>query len=287
MAESRLEFLLRVQNADGGWGYFPGKSSWLEPTAYAVLALQGAPGSDPATDRAWKALSSWQLPDGGWRPSGQVRGATWVSALALTVACFRKTYGDRLERTLHWLMSENGAECSWPMRAASYFHFLSTDVDVSHPAWPWRPGTASWIEPTAQTLIALKKVPPQYRSVSVDRRIRQGEAMIRARRGRDGGWNSGNPNVLKIDVPSYPETTALAILGLQGREHGGLIDTARHFRSASRSSLANAWLDIALRCLGDHPSAAANTNTDDSGDIMLSALQALGQPDGNYRCFQI
>ena len=30
-----------TQNGDGGWGYFAGKRSWLEPTVYALLALHG------------------------------------------------------------------------------------------------------------------------------------------------------------------------------------------------------------------------------------------------------
>ena len=39
--ESRLALLKATQNPDGGWGYFPGKPSWLEPTAYALLASSG------------------------------------------------------------------------------------------------------------------------------------------------------------------------------------------------------------------------------------------------------
>src|SRR5713101_6782474 len=72
MAESylgiRLEALRRAQNPDGGWAYFPGKSSWLEPTAYAALALHG----EPSADRAWKLLRTWQAKDGALRPSAEV-----------------------------------------------------------------------------------------------------------------------------------------------------------------------------------------------------------------------
>ncbi len=31
--------LLSAANADGGWGYYPGKASRLEPTCWALLAL--------------------------------------------------------------------------------------------------------------------------------------------------------------------------------------------------------------------------------------------------------
>ena len=54
--DARLQMLRRVQNPDGGWGYFPGKQSWLEPTVWAALALHG----DPAADRAWTMLETWQ-----------------------------------------------------------------------------------------------------------------------------------------------------------------------------------------------------------------------------------
>ena len=86
--ESRLEFLRASQNPDGGWSYFPGKGSWLEPTTYAMLALHGT-GSDQALDRAWKLVRSWQLADGSFQPSGEVKEGTWVTAHAVTLASIR------------------------------------------------------------------------------------------------------------------------------------------------------------------------------------------------------
>ena len=55
---TRREFLLQNQNRDGGWGYFPGKQSWLEPTAYAALVLHG----DPAAAKATALVLGWQNP---------------------------------------------------------------------------------------------------------------------------------------------------------------------------------------------------------------------------------
>src|SRR5262249_7832684 len=82
---ARLAALRSTQNPDGGWGYFRGKQSWLEPTAYAALALHG----EPAADRAWALLKSWQTKDGGWRPSADVQITHWDTALCVTLAAAR------------------------------------------------------------------------------------------------------------------------------------------------------------------------------------------------------
>ena len=54
------ESLRRSQNADGGWGYFPGKASRLEPTAFAALALAGTAESAAAA----AVLHQWPSTDG-------------------------------------------------------------------------------------------------------------------------------------------------------------------------------------------------------------------------------
>ncbi len=147
--------------------------------------------------------------------------------------------------------------------------------------------TPPWIEPTAHTLVALKRVWTRYRTEEVRHRIQEGEKLVLSRRCSDGGWNCGNPNVLNFDLPSYPETTGLALLGLQGRDEqelAGALDVARRFRAETKSSLAKAWLQIALRCHGQPLETPAETAWG-SSDIMLAAVQALGHPEGNYRLF--
>jgi Prenyltransferase and squalene oxidase repeat len=283
--ESRLQFLLASQNADGGWGYFPGKQSWMEPTAYAMLALHGRAGAGTAWDRAWGLVSSWQLADGSVRPNGGISDGTWVTALFVALASVRGEYDASAARAVEWLLRVVGAEHTVLMRTFSYFHLLKTKLNVSHEGWPWRDGNASWIEPTSLTLVALKKVAGKQSSSELAYRVREGEALVLSRRCADGGWNCGNPNVFNYDLPSYPESTAQALLGLQGRSGAELaapLGAARRFRTETKSSLAKAWLDIALRCHGENPSGPVE-EARVSADVMLAALESLAHPDGNHR----
>ena len=282
--ESRLEFLRASQNPDGGWSYFPGKGSWLEPTTYAMLALHGT-GSDQALDRAWKLVRSWQRPDGSFQPSGEVKDGTWVTALAVTLASVRGVDDASLRASVDWLLRVVGAEHNMWTRTGSFLHLIKARLDVSHEGWPWRDGNATWIEPTAHTLVALKKVAGQYRSSEVKSRVRDGEDLVLSRRCTDGGWNYGTPNMLYIDLPSYPETTGLALLGLVGRkerEFPGALELAQRFRAEAKTSLGKAWLEIALRCHGRNVAAPPETAWGLS-DVMLGSLEALGHPEGNYK----
>ncbi len=285
--ESRLEFLRASQNPDGGWSYFPGKGSWLEPTTYAMLALHGT-GSDPVLDRAWKLVRSWQRPDGSFRPSSEVNDGTWVTAQAVTLASIRGVNDQNTHSAVDWLLRVVGAEHNMWTRTGSFLHLIKARLDVSHEGWPWRDGNATWIEPTAHTLVALKKVARRYRTADVEKRIQDGEELILSRRCTDGGWNYGTPNMLYFDLPSYPETTALALLGLDGVTDPGVnqgLEVAKKFHAETKSSLGKAWLQIALRCHGkDVPTPAEAAFA--SRDVMLASLEALGHPEGNYKLFR-
>lgn len=283
--ESRLQFLRDSQNGDGGWGYFPAKQSWLEPTAYAMLALHGRSGAETTLERAWRLVGSWQLADGSVRPNATVADGTWVTALFVTLACVRGAYDANTASAVDWLLKVVGAEHSLAMRAFSYFHLLKTSLNVSHEGWPWRDGNASWIEPTALTLVALKKVSARHPSSEMAYRIREGEALVLSRRCSDGGWNCGNPNVFNYDLPSYPESTAQALIGLQGRagsQLSGALAAARRFRIETKSSLAKAWLGVALRCHHETPDAPAEEMRS-SPDVLLAAIETLAHADGNWR----
>ncbi len=250
-----------------------------------MLALNGTPGAEAALDRAWNLVRSWQLADGSVRTGAEILDGTWVTALVVTLASVRGVHDENVGRAVAWLLRVVGAEHNLAMRAFSYFNLLKTRLDVSHEGWPWRNGNASWIEPTALTLVALKKAAAHFPSAKLDRRVKEGEQLVLARRCSDGGWNCGNPNVLNFDLPSYPESTGLALIGLQGRRAKELsepLQAAQRFRMETRSSLAKAWLGIALRLHGENIQMPAEDARVPS-DVMLASLEALAHPEGNYR----
>jgi hypothetical protein len=274
---ARLDLLRRAQNADGGWSYFPGKQSWLEPTFYAALALHG----DPAADRAWALLQSWQRPDGSFRPSADVHISSWGTALCVTLANIRGDWGDPFHRGIANLLNTSGAESKLINRAVARVGILEAERDLSLKAWPWKPDTSSWVEPTAHALIALKKSSAKVPSAGLRDRVRMGEAELLNVRCSDGGWNYGSPSALHVDLPGYPETTGLALVGLQERQDlGKSLDLAGQWIQSSVSPLANAWLSIALRL---HGAAVPEGQTPQaSTDRMILALEALAAPEGNH-----
>src|SRR3974390_776401 len=74
------------QNHDGGWGY-AGNNSAVEPTVWALLALQAITGSAyEGQARALKWLAQLQRRDGGWPPRPDVAESTWVTGLVLLAA---------------------------------------------------------------------------------------------------------------------------------------------------------------------------------------------------------
>ena len=281
---TRLAVLRKTQNSDGGWGYFAGKSSWLEPTAYAALALAG----EAAADRAWKLLSSWQLPDGSWKPAAEVQGSSWGTSLCATIAMTRKEWGQPLQNGVKWLVGSSGVESNWLNVAAARLRLVKQERDIGLKCWPWKPGNSGWVEPTVHALVALKQASAKLSSSELGSRVRMGEAQLMDVRSRDGGWNYGSPAALGVDLPSYPETTALALVGLQGRDDlgndlGKAFDLARRQLRETPSPMARAWLTIAMRLHGVKPEELSG---DLQADLMITGIEALAAPEGNYHVMQ-
>jgi len=109
-------------------------------------------------------------------------------------------------------------------------------------------------------------------------RIATGERMLLERRCRDGGWNYGNRRVLGADLPSYPETTAMALMALNGHasvQWGAALNQAERMWRETRSPLARAWLAACLlQYRGERPKPAA-ADSRAANDIVVAAVEAI------------
>ncbi len=267
----RFDQLRSSQNQDGGWGYFPGKQSWLEPTVYAALALTRHPGSADRVQRAWALVRSWQNQDGGWRACSAVPQSSWGTALALTLADVLSESGRVVEQGANWLMASAGAESSVLNQVLRILQLSAIERGVNDPGWPWRAGTSTWVEPTAHALVALRKLNHSRPERGRSARIQQGERMLLQVRCTDGGWNYGSPRAIGVDLPSYAETSALALIGLGKRAPAEALEYARRaLRESEISQLGRAWLRIALADPSNPAPPAAPPR-----DILLCSLQAL------------
>jgi len=265
----RVSFLAKARNADGGWGYFPGKESRVEPTVYALRAL----GEDAA---GVAFLLRCQEADGGFRPGSGIPGSTWVTALAIPVLSRAKRKAE-LERAAKWLLAITGADDTWLQRVVHFMGKSVIDQDPTLKGWPWRPGNNSWVEPTSHALVALEALRGVADGGELEFRKEQGARLLRDRRCLDLGWNYGNKRVLDEVLPSYPETTGIALVGLSaaGKATRNELEAARKVFEGAKGAYAKAWLSIGLRLHGLQTPYEASGEVHASGNVALTALEVL------------
>ena len=220
---------LSAARSDDGFGPRPGLAAEPEPTALATIAL----GDDDA--RRW--LTEHQRPDGGFAlVAGDVvsDAATALGALALAP-------GEARERALDHVVANQAQRL--PANPAS-------PHDPSLRGWGWTPDTFGWVEPTAHAVLALHVLRPAAGGPLAD-----GLAVLADRECDGGGWNYGNRVILGVDLPPYAQTTAVALIALQGAQPElfarGLSALDRLWRAERQGGLSLAMALAALRLAGE------------------------------------
>jgi len=251
-----IEDLLNRQNKDGGWSYRLMGSSWTEPTCFSVLAMlaAGVAPADEAVRRAAAWISARQNQDGGLSPHAGVSESTWVTALVLLLPRDLRPAGGRAES---WVDSQTGRESGFWFLLRQRLLGAEVDSAQAFDGWPWYPGAAAWVAPTALSILALEKLQHQAEGASnIPARLQQGRDYLLARRCRDGGWNHGSTRALGYDSDSYPETTGMALLALHAAGSAkldGALDLAHRHLQNCDSLEAASWLTLALAAHGDPP----------------------------------
>ncbi len=210
--------LFAARNADGGWGYYRGKLSRLEPTCWATLALTTTELDGQAWDprAALGLLALWQRADGLLTEDKMAPPNLAFNALAsLVLLHMERRGGARPSSTV----PDRPGLVTGLQRIAGVAVASSPAIrqDSRLRGWPWIDGTFSWVEPTSWCVLSLKKA-RLVAGDSIDRgRIEEAERMLVDRCCEGGGWNYGNASVFGSNLHPYVPTTAEALIALQDR----------------------------------------------------------------------
>lgn len=251
--QKAYDFLVASQNSDGGWGYQRGGMSYVEPTAFALIALFSplAAGGQNVPDNRFQAVTKglvWlraqQHTDGGWgvMKDDNVSGwmtypVVWVYNLILNIAELTAYYGkpedvEQRDRGRGWILNTGQGRELTPEAAAEARRIFQ--IDTQYRGWGWNIGDTGWVIPTSLAMIALTvEDPPTVRET---REVINGKIYLRDRACPDGGWNIGNPWMLGQKLPPTLESTAYAMIAwrlcLSAADFGSstrLINTGRFY----------------------------------------------------------
>jgi len=255
------ERLLARVNADGGWGYYDGNSSRIEPTCWALLGLHAAGVLDwSTTSAAAERLGAWQRPDGLLLESelrADDRPNLAFNGLAAWLLIQRRDLAARVSVTA----LVDAITCAKGIRIPES---TINRQDDALQGWAWIDGTFSWVEPTCWALLALKAAAALF--PVAETRINEGERLLVDRCCSGGGWNYGNSNMLGKALHPYVSTTALALMAMKERKGDECVVRSLAFLKENRltepSALALGLTIAALRTFG-HP-------TDDVTDRLVA-----------------
>jgi hypothetical protein len=277
-AEELQALLLSFRNADGGWPSRRGRS-WTEPTALALLALQGTHVSvkTRTVTAAW--LANRQSPDGGWPPCAVVPTSTWVTSLASLALAQESEHSQGCPRGALWLSGHVYPELN------AFQGFMQHRLGISPSQAPgsssWFPGTAGWVIPTAFSILALSCWSARLRSPSFQQAIQRGQTYLLSRRCSDGGWNHGGSPQRSETAPSYAETTGLALVALANSSSpmpGPTLRLAQGLLERPDSTEGLCWLLMGLAAHGvrnEEPQWTIRPKTTQDVALHLITLQTL------------
>src|SRR5262245_43396247 len=163
-------------------------------------------------------LAQRQRPDGAWPLTDVVPEPSWASAWAALALARSGAGAEPLGRAARWLVARSGRRPDVLARIVGGLigQDRRLEQDLTLRGWPWHEAAASWVEPTASALLALRALSERAPVAGAVERIDEGGRLLWDRVCTDGGWNYGNRRVLGEALAPFPDTTAFALLALQG-----------------------------------------------------------------------
>jgi hypothetical protein len=246
------EELLRLRNNSGVWGYRKDRDPSVEATALAGLGLLSScpyrehalEGISSAIHRAANWLVSLQQRDGSIGVSPSLPRPGWATPYAIQLWAALDAYGEERRRAIAWVLEQKGMRLPAGDRTRSYLGH-----DPSLEGWPWIDNTHSWLEPTAQALLAMSR-----ESLNEHPRAIDGFRLIIDRALPRGGWNYGNKSVFGRELRPQPAPTGLALLALATTTDDGcraVIDPAIAYLQrvllTIRAPISLGWSVLGLR----------------------------------------
>jgi hypothetical protein len=190
---------------------------------------------------------------------------------------------DASDRALRWLLEERGKEGHWFWRWKFKTADRNVQFDPDKYGWPWTSGSASWVIPTAFSIIAIKQFTVCNRSEASENRIHLGVEMLLDRACVDGGWNSGNSVAYGVPLRPHVEATAIALLALQDEPRSELTQRSLVWLKKEADSVDSvsslAWCILSLFVYQESVEALKNrlaTIIGDGRDIRNNATLATG-----------
>jgi hypothetical protein len=214
-----LSLLRSLQNADGGWGFHCAEPSRVEPSCWAIRALFASHSSlnSESFGNAANFLRASQLAGGSWPASSQMTSGSWITSLVCSALRDDPPSATKVQAGLQWLCED------FPRDSSPFRRFVQSLRPKSHivsqndsyRGWGWTPKTASWVEPTAFALMALRDAHPQQLPANASARRDLAIALLYDRMCPGGGWNCGNPRVYGVDGDALVLPTCWALLALR------------------------------------------------------------------------
>jgi hypothetical protein len=257
---SPIDYLINAQHEAGGWGYSTGQKPVVEPTAAVLLAIRDEPLAYDSfhSGLAWLLRSQHQ--DGGWGINENDTESGWQTAWALITLRYSNQNNDSISMAVDWLITVSTIEITQE-------EFQKPEIpsrdNIGAFIWPWLPGQAGWIEPTALTVLALEGIAQSKLAAA---RISAALRYFRQYRTPNGGWDIGNAGPLDtIVLPrAYPTALVLMALDQVAQQEIQTVDlyALRQDLQRDPSMLAQSVGLLAMRTLGERDEALSSNITD-------------------------